>query len=93
MDEKLGIDGKSTIDVLHRTLWLLENQAYKIQEYLMNARPNYGILKLTAQALAGTSLVGSEGIIRTTSDERSLISRLLSNWKMIVPEDSLFGSR
>ena len=67
-DEKLGLDGKSTIDVLHKILWLLENQAYKIPEYLSQAMPNYDLLKLTAQALAGTTLAGSQELIATTSD-------------------------
>ncbi|MCX7724323.1 MAG: hypothetical protein N2042_03635, partial [Thermodesulfovibrio sp.] len=89
-DEKLGFDGKSTIDVLHRILWLLENQAYKIPEYLTQVMPNYDLLKLTAQALAGSSLSGSEELITTTSDEKSTLSRLLANWKNIIIEDTLF---
>ncbi|MEN3047102.1 MAG: DUF1156 domain-containing protein, partial [Candidatus Hydrothermales bacterium] len=90
-DEKLGLDGKSTIDVLHRLLWLLENEAYKIPEYLTQAMPNYELLKLTAQALAGTSLEGSEKLISTTSDEKNMASRLLANWKNIIIENTLFG--
>jgi len=93
MDEKLGLDGKPIIDVLHRLLWLLENQAYKISEYLMQSMPNYGLLKLTAQALAGTTLSGSQEIIATTSDEKSLLSRLLANWKSIINEETLFRRR
>ena len=89
-DEKLGLDGKSTIDVLHRVLWLLENQAYKIPEYLMKAMPNYGLLKLTAQALAGTTLAGSWELISTTSNEKSLCERLLTNWKSLIEENTLF---
>lgn len=92
MDEKLGLDGKPTIDVLHRILYLLENQVYKIPEYLMNARPNYDLLKLTAQALAGTTLAGSKELIATTSDEKSMLSRLLANWKSIISED-IFSRR
>jgi len=93
MDEKLGLDGKPIIDVLHRLLWLLENQAYKISEYLMQSMPNYGLLKLTAHALAGTTLSGSQEIIATTSDEKSLLSRLLANWKSIINEETLFRRR
>lgn len=89
-DEKLGLDGKSTIDILHRILWLLEREAYKIPEYLDKAMPNYDLLKLTAQALAGTSLAGGETLIATTSDEKSIISRLLANWRNIITEDTLF---
>lgn len=90
MDEKLGLDGKATIDILHRLLWLLENQAYKIQEYLEQATPNYGLLKLTTQALAGTTLAGSKELIATTSDEKSVLSKLMANWKSIISEDTLF---
>lgn len=89
-DEKLGLDGKSTIDVLHRLLWLLENQAYKIPDYLTNTMPNYDLLKLTAQALSGTTLAGSRELISTTSDEKSLCERLLANWKNLIEDDTLF---
>lgn len=92
-DEKLGLDGKSTIDVLHRILWLLEKETYKIPEYLTQTMPNYDLLKLTAQALAGTSLSGSEELIATTSDEKSIVSRLLANWRNIITEDTLFRSQ
>jgi len=89
-DEKLGLDGKSTIDVLHRILWLLENQAYKIPEYLSQAMPNYDLLKLTAQALAGTTLAGSQELIATTSDEKSVLSKLMANWKSVINEETIF---
>ena len=90
MDEKLGLDGKPVIDVLHRLLWLLENQAYKIPEYLSQSMPNYDLLKLSAQALAGTTLSGSQELIATTSDEKSVLSKLLANWKSIISEETLF---
>ncbi len=48
--------------------------------------PNYELLKLTAQALAGTTLAGSRELISTTSDEKSLCDRLLSNWKLFKKE-------
>jgi putative DNA methylase len=89
-DEKLGLDGKSTIDVLHRLLWLLDNQAYKIPEYLDQVIPNYDLLKLTAQALAGTSLAGSRDLISTTQDEKTLCERLLANWGKLIEENRLF---
>jgi len=93
MDEKLGLDGKPIIDVLHRLLWLLENQAYKIPEYLMQSMPNYDLLKLTAHALAGTTLSGGQELIATTSDEKSVLSKLLANWKSIISEETLFKRR
>ncbi|MEN3046684.1 MAG: hypothetical protein ABDH49_06865 [Candidatus Hydrothermales bacterium] len=80
MDEKLGLENKFIIDILHRILWLLENEAYKIPEYLTKAKPNLEMLKLTAQALAGTHLVGSEKLISTTPSEKNMASRLLANW-------------
>jgi putative DNA methylase len=89
-DEKLGLDGKSTIDVLHRLLWLLDNKAYKIPEYLDQVIPNYDLLKLTAQALAGTSLAGSRELISTTQDEKTLCERLLANWGNLIEENRLF---
>jgi len=89
-DEKLGLDGKSTIDVLHRLLWLLDNKAYKIPEYLDQVIPNYDLLKLTAQALAGTSLAGSRDLISTTHDEKTLCERLLANWGKLIEENRLF---
>jgi len=89
-DEKLGLDGKSTIDVLHRLLWLLDNKAYKIPEYLDQVIPNYDLLKLTAQALAGTSLAGSRDLISTTHDEKTLCERLLANWGNLIEENRLF---
>ena len=92
-DEKLGLDGRSIIDALHRLLWLLENQAYKIPEYLLNAKPDLSLLKLTAQALAGTTLAGSKELISTTSDEKALCERLLVNWKNLIEESPLFSSK
>ncbi len=80
----------ATIDVLHRLLWLLENQAYKIQEYLSQSMPNYDLLKLTAQAFAGTTLSGSQELIETTADEKTALSKLLANWKNLISEDTIF---
>ena len=89
-DEKLGLENAPTIDVLQRLVWLLENRAYKMPEYLTHARPNYDLLRLTAQALAGTALAGSQELITTTTDEKSVLSKLLSNWKSIIEEGTLF---
>lgn len=89
-DEKLGLESAPTIDVLQRLIWLLENQAYKVPEYLTHVRPNYDLLRLTAQALTGTTLAGSQELITTTTDEKSVLSKLLSNWKSIIEEDTLF---
>jgi putative DNA methylase len=90
-DEKLGLGSNSAIiDVLHRLLWLLEHQAYKIPEFLGQALPKVELLRLTAQALAGASLSGSRELISTTVDEKSLLSRLLANWDNILGKEPLF---
>lgn len=90
-DEKLGLENAPIIDVLHRLIWLLENQAYKIPEYLSVSVPKSGSLNLTARALAGTTLAGSQELIATTSEEKSVISKLLKNWESIIREkDTLF---
>jgi len=90
MDDKLGLDNAPAIDVLHRLCWLLENQAYKIPEFLGQALPKHELLRLTTQALAGTTLAGSKELIPTTSDEKSVLSKLLANWKNIMGENILF---
>jgi len=89
-DETLGFERKATIDVLHRVLWLLENRAYDIPNYLTQVLPNYEVLKLTAQALADTTLTGSRSIIDTTLDERILCERLLANWRNLVEESGKY---
>jgi putative DNA methylase len=89
-DEKLGFSGKATIDILHRLLWLLENQAYEVPKYLTQVLPNYDALKLTAQALAGTTLAGSPKIISTTHDEKTLCEKLLANWRSLIEEHQLY---
>jgi len=89
-DEKLGFSGKATIDILHRLLWLLENQAYEVPKYLTQVLPNYDALKLTAQALAGTTLAGSPKIISTTPDEKTLCEKLLANWRSLIEEHQLY---
>jgi hypothetical protein len=68
--------------------WII--RAYKIPEYLDQVIPNYDLLKLTAQALAGTSLAGSRDLISTTQDEKTLCERLLANWGKLIEENRLF---
>ncbi len=89
-DEKLGLENASTIDVLHRISWLLEKEAYKIPEYLEEAMPSFDLLKLTTQALAGTTLAGSQELIATTSDEKAVLSKLLKNWKSVMEEETIY---
>ena len=52
--------------------------------------PNYGLLKLTTHALAGTTLSGSQELIATASREKSVLRKLIDNWRSIITEDTLF---
>ena len=85
------------IDVLHRTLWLMENsRPQAIREFLDEARPNREQLRVIAAALAGPGLSGKSDedrgrLLATTPDEQSALGKLLANWKSLVPE-SLFDS-
>jgi putative DNA methylase len=64
-DERLGLPdehGRSAtvIDILHRSLWLMENHPRELVPYLEQAQPNREQLRLVAQALAGPALRGGE---------------------------------
>lgn len=75
------------IDVLHRILWLVENEPAKIGEYLQEAKPDKEKLRLVAQALAGPGLKGGEAdakLINTTPAETSALGKLLANWRQLV---------
>jgi len=89
-DEKLGLKDSPIIDTLHRLIWLLENQAYKIPEFLNQCQPKVELLKLTTQALAGTTLSGSQELIITTHDEKAALKKLIQNWKSIIEKHPLF---
>lgn len=93
-DDNLGLpknDGSPAplIDALHRILWLLENQPRKLNEFLDEARPDRERLRLVAQALAGTSLVGKkeegpEQKAVTTAKEQSALNKLVANWRSLI---------
>ena len=95
-NEKLGLpdgDGQSAplIDVLHRILWLMENEPRGLPRYLDEARPDRERLRLVAQALAGPGLKGkseeeSKGLIATTTAEQASLGKLLANWRTLVDQ-------
>jgi putative DNA methylase len=87
--DDLEAGGAPIIDVLHRLLWLYENMPYEIPAFLNQVMPNIDAIKLTAQALAGTELGGGTTLVATTLDEKSALSRLLSNWNSIISQDIL----
>jgi putative DNA methylase len=77
--------GRSTIDHLHRVLWLAENEPDRVREYLDAARPDGDKLRLVAQAL---SRPGLDAAIQD-GPETEACQRLLVSWKRLV-EDNLF---
>jgi putative DNA methylase len=95
-DEKLGLpleDGTPAplIDVLHRTLWLLENEARKVPMFLAEARPDRERLRLCAQALSGAGLKGrADGepktLVATTASEQTALAKLTANWRTIIEQ-------
>ena len=95
-DEKLGMpkdDGKSAplIDILHRILWLVENEPRKLNDFLDETRPDRERLRLVAQTLAGTALAGRkddgpEHLLATTPAEGSALKKLVANWRALIDQ-------
>jgi len=95
-DEKLGMpkdDGKSAplIDILHRILWLVENEPRKLNDFLDEARPDRERLRLVAQTLAGTALSGRkddgpEHTLATTPAEGAALKKLVANWRALIDQ-------
>ena len=93
-DEKLGMpkdDNKAAplIDVLHRILWLVENEPRNLNRFLDEARPDRERLRLVAQALAGTTLAGRkddgpEHTVATTPAEAAALKKLVANWRVLI---------
>lgn len=99
-DEKLGVpsdDGQPAplIDVLHRTLWLMEHHPAKLAEFLREAQPNREQLRLVAQALAGPALKGGELEEVSPSGELAALAKLTANWRSVVEDaaEPLFDKR
>ncbi|MCL6502995.1 MAG: hypothetical protein K6T86_09950, partial [Pirellulales bacterium] len=95
-DEKLGLpkDGGAPaplIDVLHRILWLVENQPRNLNRFLDEARPDRERLRLVAQALAGTTLAGKKDdgpdhTVVTTAAEQAALKKLVANWRALIDQ-------
>ena len=95
-DEKLGMpkdDGKAAplIDILHRILWLVENEPRNLNSFLDEARPDRERLRLVAQALAGTALAGRkddgpEHTVATTPAEAAALNKLVANWRALIDQ-------
>jgi putative DNA methylase len=77
--------GRSTIDHLHRVLWLADNEPGRIRDYLEAARPEAERLRLVAHALSrpGLDSAGARGA------EADACERLLGVWRRLM-DDNLF---
>ena len=93
-NDKLGLtteDGQAAplIDMLHRTLWLMEKRPTELAAFLSEAQPNREQLRLVAQALAGPALKGGEmGDISPTA-ELSALGKLTANWQSLIEDTAL----
>jgi len=82
-----GAAGAPLIDILHRLLWLLENDRSTIGGFVEKSRVDIGRLRLLANALKGRALSGGrDGADRT--DEQKAIDRLLAQWSRVVENRS-----
>jgi putative DNA methylase len=77
--------GVSTIDHLHRILWLANNEPERVKDYLDAARPDTDRLRLVAHALSrpGLDAAGPRTV------EATACERVLASWRRLI-EDSLF---
>ena len=95
-DENLGRPSESgnsapLIDVLHRLLWLQEEQPYEVQDFLLKTHLNIEQLRLVAQALAGHALApaGENGSTKQDrTEEQKAVDRLLAGWRGLFAEMS-----
>jgi putative DNA methylase len=92
-DDKLGLpkdhQPAPLMDVLHRLLWLVENQPRAIPKFLDESRPDVEHLRLIAQTLAGQILSGSGGgrsLIAARGAEASALKKLTANWRTLIEE-------
>jgi putative DNA methylase len=99
-DEKLGLSDTQTgtppplIDVLHRVLWLIENEPRNLTKFLDESRPDRERLRLVAQALAGAGLKGksddgAKGLVTTTTSEQASLGKLLANWRTLMESSAI----
>ena len=98
LSESAGWQPAPLIDVLHRILWLLENEPRSLGRFLDEARPDRERLRLVAQALAGTALVGQAASllgpgnmpvtpqVATTASEQAALKKLLANWRALIDQ-------
>jgi putative DNA methylase len=74
------------IDILHRTLWLMERQPGNLAEFLREAQPNLEQMRLVAEALSRPTLKGSKSGEATATAELTALSKLTANWRSVVED-------
>ena len=92
--DELGLpdeNGKpsSLVDVLHRLLYLVENQPASIPAYLDQARADLEHLRLVAQTLAGQTLSGNgngggHSLVAAKGAEAAALRKLRTNWRTLI---------
>jgi putative DNA methylase len=93
-NDKLGLPAENgqaapLVDMLHRTLWLMEKRPVELAAFLSEAQPNREQLRLVAQALGGPALKGGEmGDISPTA-ELSALGKLTANWQSLIENAAL----
>ena len=82
----LAVNGQAAplVDVLHRLLYILEEEPVAVAEYLEATRTNMEQLRLVAQALATPVLAGAQAQDAPGTAELSALGRLNANWRTIV---------
>lgn len=93
-DEKLGLpidQGQAVllIDVLHRTLWLMEKRPALLAKFLQEAQPNRDQMRLVAQALAGPALKGGDLDDVSPTEELAALTKLMANWRSVIEEAAI----
>jgi putative DNA methylase len=79
----------SLIDILHRLLWLAEEEPLQFRDFLVMSGVEPDRLRLVSQALSGGALTRKG--VGTTQAEQSALQSLLAVWRRLV-EETLAGS-
>ena len=86
--DELGLAAmSSTVDQLHRILWLAENQPLKLKDFLLISRPDVEKLRLVAHALAKPGL-DTRG---PPDQDAAACERLLSVWHKLIDGNLFTG--
>jgi putative DNA methylase len=96
-NDRLGLpseDGQPAplVDVLHRTLWLMEHKPREIGKFLIEAGPNRDQMRLVVQALTGPALKGGELSDVSPTGELAVLAKLAANWRSVV-DDAVASAR